>query len=91
VVLLLVLSGIFELNYLPSILLFLVLVSWNSALSVQTKGSPYLPWGSLNGLPHCGGLNRYGPHRFVYLNAGPIGSNTIRSCGLVGVNVALLE
>ena len=35
----------------------------------------------------CGGLNRYGPHRLMYLNAWP----TISRCGLVGVGVILLE
>ena len=32
----------------------------------------------------CGGLNKNGPHRFIR-------SSTIRSCGLVGVAVVLLE
>ena len=39
----------------------------------------------------CGGLNRFGSHRFMCLNAWPIGSGTIRRCGLVGVGVALME
>ena len=30
-----------------------------------------------------GGLNMYGPHRFMCLNTWPIGSGTIRMCGLV--------
>ena len=32
----------------------------------------------------CGGLNKNGPYR-------PVGSGTIRRCGLVGIGVALLE
>ena len=36
-----------------------------------------------------GGLNGYGPHRLICLNAWPIRSGTIRRCGLVGVDVAL--
>jgi hypothetical protein len=39
----------------------------------------------------CGGLNRYGPHRLLYLDAWPIGSGTIRRCGLVGVGVTLFD
>jgi hypothetical protein len=39
----------------------------------------------------CDGLNRFGPHRFMGLNACPIGSGTIRRCGLVSVGMALLE
>ena len=31
----------------------------------------------------CGGLNRYGPHRLMCANAWPIGSGSIRRCGLV--------
>ena len=34
--------------------------------------------------PRCGGLNNKGPHR-------PMGSSTIRRCGLVGEGVALLD
>ena len=40
---------------------------------------------------HCGGLNRYGPHRLVCLIAWPIGSGTIRRCGLIRVGVALFK
>ena len=36
----------------------------------------------------CGGLNRNG-HRLMCLNAGPIGSGTIRKCGLIGRRVSL--
>ena len=32
---------------------------------------------------------KYGPHRLMCLNAWPIGSGTIRRCGLVGVGVSL--
>ena len=32
----------------------------------------------------CGGLNRFGLHRPVCLNVWPIGSDTIKRCGLVG-------
>ena len=39
----------------------------------------------------CGGLNRNDPHRLICMNVWPIGSNTIRRCGLDGVGVALLE
>jgi hypothetical protein len=39
----------------------------------------------------CGGLNGYGPHRLMCLNAWPIENGTIRRCGLFGVGVALLE
>jgi hypothetical protein len=38
----------------------------------------------------CGDLNRYGHHRLMCVNAWPLGSDTIRRCGL-GVGVALLE
>ena len=31
---------------------------------------------------YCGGLNRFGPHRLMCLNAWPTGSGTIRRCGL---------
>ena len=37
----------------------------------------------------CGGLNRYDPHRLMCLNAWPVGSDTIRRCGLVGGSVSL--
>lgn len=37
----------------------------------------------------CGGLNRFGPHRLMCLNAWPTGSGTIRRCVLVGVGVSL--
>ena len=36
----------------------------------------------------CGGLNRNGPNRLLFLNAWPIGSGTFRRHGLVGVDVA---
>ena len=39
----------------------------------------------------CGGLNRNGPNRLMCLTAWPIGSGTIRRCGLVGVGVTLLQ
>ena len=39
----------------------------------------------------CAGVNRYGPHRLLGLNAWPVGRDTTRRCGLVGVSVALLE
>ena len=39
----------------------------------------------------CGGLNWNGPCTLKYLNAWLTGSGTIRSRGLVGVEVALLE
>ena len=38
-----------------------------------------------------GGVNRNGHHGLPCLNAWPIGSGTIRRCGLVGQSVALLE
>lgn len=38
-----------------------------------------------------GVLDRKGPHRLMYLNAWPLGSDTIRRGGLVRVSVALLE
>jgi hypothetical protein len=39
----------------------------------------------------CVGLNRFGPHGFICLNAWPIGSGTIRRKVLVRVGVVLLE
>jgi hypothetical protein len=39
----------------------------------------------------CGALNRYGPHRLMCLNAWPMGSGTIKMCGLLEVGVALLK
>ena len=39
----------------------------------------------------CSGLNRNGPHRLLYMNVWPKGSGTTRRCGLVEINVALLE
>lgn len=36
-------------------------------------------------------LNRYGAHTQMYISAWPIGSDSIRSCGLLGGGVALLE
>ena len=42
-------------------------------------------------LIHCGGLNRLGPRRFMYLDAWPTGTDTIRRCVLVGIGVALME
>ena len=38
-----------------------------------------------------GGLNRFGPHRLVGLNVWPMGSGTIRRCGLVEGNVSWWE
>ena len=41
---------------------------------------------------HCGGLNRNCPRRFMWLNAGPIGSGITRrydKYGLVGGSVSL--
>ena len=40
---------------------------------------------------YCGGLNKFGPHRLMCLNAWPTGSGTIRRRDLVGVDVALVE
>jgi hypothetical protein len=45
--------------------------------------------GRLKNMHSCGGLNGYGPHRLMCLNACPIGSDTIRWCGLSGVGVVL--
>ena len=39
----------------------------------------------------CAGLNRFGPHRLMCLNAWPIKSDTNRGCGLIGEGVALEE
>ena len=40
----------------------------------------------------CGGLNRYGPHRLMCLNAWSIEHGSIRRCGLFfEVGVALME
>ena len=39
----------------------------------------------------CDGLNRNSLHRVMCLHAWPIGSGTIRKCGLIGVGMALLE
>ena len=39
--------------------------------------------------PWCGGLNRFGLHRLMCLNAWPKGNGTIRRCGLVGESVSL--
>jgi hypothetical protein len=38
-----------------------------------------------------GSLHRYASHRLMYLTAWPMGSGTIRSGGLAGVNMVLLE
>jgi hypothetical protein len=38
----------------------------------------------------CGGFNGYSPHRLMCLDAWPMGSGSIKRCGLVGVGVALL-
>jgi hypothetical protein len=41
-----------------------------------------------------GGLNRYSPYKlmcFMCLNAWPMGSGTIRRCGLFGGSVSLLR
>ena len=35
----------------------------------------------------CGGLSKFGPHRFMCLNV----FGTIRRCGHFGIRVALLE
>jgi hypothetical protein len=43
-----------------------------------------------SGVRDCGGLNRYSPHRHMFLNAWPTGSGSIRRCGLVGGSVSLL-
>jgi hypothetical protein len=37
----------------------------------------------------CGGLNRFGLHRLMCLNAWLMGSSTIRRCGLLGGSVSL--
>ena len=42
-------------------------------------------------ITQCGWLNLFGPHIFLCLNAWPMGSNTIRRCGLVGLGGVLLE
>ena len=58
------------------------------------KGSPYIAQTGFKLVilvPRCCSLDRYGPHRLMYLNAWPIGSTTIRKCGLVGVGVVLLQ
>jgi hypothetical protein len=39
----------------------------------------------------CGGLNRFGPHGLLCLNAWPTASDTMRRCDLVEVGVVLLE
>lgn len=39
----------------------------------------------------CGSLSRYGSHRFMCLNAWPMGSDTNRRYGLIGESVAELE
>ena len=39
----------------------------------------------------CGGLNRYGSHKLMDLNAWPIRSNTIRNGSLTGIGEALLK
>ena len=39
----------------------------------------------------CGGVNKFGSLRFMYLNAWPTESGTIRRCGLNGGGVALLK
>ena len=35
-----------------------------------------------NTQPQRGGLNRFGPHRLMYLNVWPMGDGTIRRCAL---------
>ena len=50
---------------------------------VATLSSPRKKMFNVSLTP-CGGLNRFGPHW-------PIGSGIIRRCGLIGVDVALLE
>jgi Fe-S oxidoreductase len=40
---------------------------------------------------YCGSLNRNGPHRLMCLDDWPIGSDTIRRLGLVGIGVSLLQ
>lgn len=42
-------------------------------------------------LSDCGGLNRYGTQRLMCFNASPIRSDTIRECGLVEIDVGLLD
>jgi hypothetical protein len=39
----------------------------------------------------CGGLNRTASHRLICVNGWPIGSGTIRRCGLVEIGVVTLE
>jgi hypothetical protein len=39
----------------------------------------------------CGGMNRFGLHRLMCLNAWPTGSGSVRKYGLVRVGVTLLE
>jgi hypothetical protein len=39
----------------------------------------------------CGGLNRFDPHRFIYLNSWPIENGTITRYDLIEGGIALLE
>ena len=59
--------------------------------TLMAQGRPTIETCPGPNIRSCGGLNRYGFHRFMCLNAWPIRSGTIRKCGLVGVGVALLE
>jgi hypothetical protein len=43
-------------------------------------------WSQLH-MGHCGGLNWFGLHRLMGLNAWPMGNGTIRRGGLVGVGI----
>jgi hypothetical protein len=53
---------------------------------------PHLPVPLLSVLdPNCSGLNGYGPHRFMCLNAWPTGSDTIKRCVRVRIGVTFLE
>lgn len=45
----------------------------------------------MNSHSGCGGLNRYDPHRLMYLNALPIKSVNIRRHDLVGEGMPLLK
>ena len=38
----------------------------------------------------CGGLNRFGLHRFMCLSSLPIPSGTVKTYGLIGIGLALL-
>ena len=63
-------------------------VTWCHRLAIPVPEKADAGGYQVQGLPWCGGLNKNGPHRLIYLNACSLIGETvlgrIRRCGLIG-------